>query len=69
VVADGEEMVELVVSPVGRTGTTPVAVDDVVVTTKEVEGVVEEDRAMQEDSEAHEKAFPQHPPPIPTGQA
>lgn len=48
-----EKVVVVVVDPVGRTGTTPVAVDDVVMTTNEVEGVLWEEMAMQEDIEAH----------------
>jgi hypothetical protein len=53
VVAINEEEVVVVVDPVGRTGTTPVAVDDVVTTTNEVEGVLWEEMAIQEDIEAH----------------
>lgn len=53
--AKPEEEVLVVVSPVGRTGTTPVAVDElwVVVTTEVVEVVLEEESAMQEELDAH----------------
>ena len=69
VVATGDEEDMVVVDPVGRTGTTPVAVDVVAVTTMEVEVVLWDERAMQEDIEAHAKPSPQHPPPMPTGHA
>lgn len=67
--ATAEEEAAVVVSPVGRTGTTPVAVDEVWVTMELVERVLVEERGMQEELEAHANPSPQHPPPMPTGQA
>jgi hypothetical protein len=49
------------VSPVGRTGTTPVAVAVSVV-------VVTVDEVAIQDEDAQAYPFPQHPPPISTGQ-